>query len=492
MHDHTNAMDEPVSEVSEASDEPDEFLDIIDAADEPASDDPAAMLRVARNALFIASGILVVFVAIWGVCTIRAQVRTSIDDQWSVNVSDAQRMVDGMQGKEVVSAKDAKLIDDRFGKTDAKLHKQYGTIDRYWTKYDLMRQLLAVHPADDDYRTKRDLNDEVKRAGGFASMNKDSNLMLAYGDDWGAANARTMWASTVVALRNDRDDMLKERDGYKAALDAWHPAVQARCADMGRIPVGHRTLCDAPKERRSQTDTAALERQADDLLKARTDSHHAAWIIRTDDKAKALSKRLQARTGLLRQSSSAAHAAMTQAVAILGEDVPDGGRDAGNSGDHDGRSGRTLPAGTNGGQDSDAPDTASGGVAGASGGSPGTPARPGDINAPRPAPAPDMSLFEVHSGRVPVYYRGDWISAAGSSQVGARLSFGIMSFQSISYTANPMSPASAPAPFGGTPIAAMRLASDRASDVTVATYRMDDGSYATGVFFAGQSYRVVR
>ena len=103
-----------------------------------------------------------------------------------------------------------------------------------------------------------------------------------------------------------------------------------------------------------------------------------------------------------------------------------------------------------------------------------------------------MSLFEDHSGRVPVYYRGDWISAAGSSQVGARLSFGIMSFQSISYTANPMSPASAPAPFGGTPIAAMRLASDRASDVTVATYRMDDGSYATGVFFAGQSYRVVR
>lgn len=489
MRDHTNAMDEPMPD---AADEPDEFLDIIDAADEPAPDDPAAMLRIARNALCIALGIMAVFVTVWGVLTVRAQVRASINGQWSANISDARRLMDGMQEGTVVSAKDARLIDDRFGKSDAELHRQYGTIKRYWAKHGLMERLLAAHPADDDYRTKRNLNEEVKRAGGFASMGRDSTLMLSYGDDWGAADARTMWSSTAASLRHDRDDMLRERDGYKAALDAWHPAVQARCADMGRIPVEHRTLCDAPKERRSQTDTAALERQADDLLKARTDSHHAAWIIRTGDKAKALSKRLQARTGLLRQSSSAAHAAMTQAVAILGEDVPDGGRDAGDSGDHDGRSGRTLPAGTNGGQDSDAPDTASGDVAGASGGSPGTPARPGGTNAPGPAPAPDMSLFEVHSGRVPVYYRGDWISAAGSSQVGARLSFGIMSFQSISYTANPMSPASAPAPFGGTPIAAMRLASDRASDVTVATYRMDDGSYATGVFFAGQSYRVVR
>lgn len=462
------------------ADDDDDFLAAI--AGDGGQDDGngSAMLRTAWRVALAALAAVGLLVLVLGAVTVLGQARRNIDGEWDADLAYARSTIRGMDRSQVVGRDEARRIDARFGGSDRTLHRQYAVIDGYWERYALMERLAAAHPAPNDYRGKLRLNLEVRKAGGFSAMKADGERLAAYGPGWGSRQARAERSADLGRLLKARTDMDGRVGAYETAYNAWGPAVAAYCGDRAALPEGHRALCGPPADDDSRRDDARrLGAQADALAAERPDGWRAVRVMKSDDRIRALCRRTKAVAGDLAKRAGALDGSRTKAVALLAGDMParspqeqDGGKDGG----------RERPEGDGGASD---------GPAARAGDAPqaGAPAAGGGAAAPA---QPDPSLFEVHDGRIPVYYRGSWRSVEGSTQAGASLAFGIMSFQSVSYRAEPMPASQAPAPFGGTTVAACRLVSPSAADVVLATYRMGDGSYASGVFFAGQSYRIVR
>lgn len=476
-HDGADAVreDGPV----ETPDDDDDFLAAIAGDGEEDDGNGSAMLRTAWRVALAAVAAMGLMVLVLGAATVLGQARRNIDGEWDADLAYARATIRGMDRSQVVGRDEARRIDARFGGSDRTLHRQYAVIDRYWDRYGLMERLAAANPARNDYRGKLRLNLQVRKAGGFASMRADGERLASYGPGWGSRQARAERSADLRGLLEARTDMDGRVGAYETAYGAWGPAVAAYCGDKGSLPEGHRALCGPPADDDSRRDDARrLGLQADALAAERPDGWRAVRVMRSDDRIRALSKRTKAVAKDLAKRTDTLDGSRSKAVALLAGDMP-------------ARSPQTpdgADEGTKRSGDAGAPAAGSKGD-GSNGAQAGVPAAAGGAAAPA---RPDPSLFEVHDGRIPVYYRGSWRSVEGSTQVGASLSFDIMSFQSVSYRAEPMQASQAPAPFGGGTVAACRLVSPSAVDVVLATYRMGDGSYVSGVFFAGQSYRIVR
>lgn len=459
------------------ADDDDDFLAAIAGDGEEDDGNGSAMLRTACRVALAALAAVGLLLLVLGTVTVLGQARRNIDGEWGADLAYARSTISGMDRSQVVGRDEARRIDARFGGSDKRLHRQYAVIDGYWERYALMERLAAAHPAPNDYRGKLRLNLEVRKAGGFASMKADGERLAAYGPGWGSRQARAERSADLEGLLKARTDMDGRVGAYETAYSAWRPAVAAYCGDKGVLPEGHKALCDPPADDDSRRDDARrLGLQADALAAERPDGWRAVKVMGSDDRIRSLCRRTKAVAGDLAKRAGALDGSRTKAVALLAGDMP-------------ARSSRTPDRADEGPKRSDGAGAREARRDGPDGTRAGAPAAEGGATAPAP---PDPSLFEVHDGRIPVYYRGSWRSVEGSTQAGASLSFGIMSFQSVSYRAEPMQASQAPAPFGGTTVAACRLVSPSAADVVLATYRMGDGSYASGVFFAGQSYRIAR